>query len=271
MFKRLPLIFFVLFFSLIFPGCSIKKTLTTIDVSKNGLPSPRIVLERIDHYDHFNDTLKAIAHIEVNTPEGRYPLKVAVMVKRPSLLRLEVIPFIGPPDLILAVYDDILKVFLPQKAKFYVGKATTKNLGYFFPFSTAGLQIDGMTSILLGTHPIIQGKSITLDGSLEDGLYRIDILSESKRMQSLWVDTEKYNLVRVDLFSDDNSRLLSTRFMGHIGKANVIIPREIMIVTGESDKQKIIIRYSDVQMETGVDTEQFKLQPPPGIKSIYID
>jgi hypothetical protein len=271
MFKRLPFIFFILSFFLFSPGCSIIKTPTTIDVSKNGIASPRVVLERIDRNDQFNDTLKAIAHIEVNTPEGRYPLKVAVLVKRPSSLRLEVIPFIGPPDLLLTVYDDLLKVFLLQKGEFYVGKATTKNLSYFFPFSTAGLQIEGMTSILLGTHPKIQETAITLNGSSDGSLYRIDILSENRRIQTLWVDTEKYNLVKVDLFSGDNSRLYSARFMGHNSKASVTIPQEVIVVPGGDEKRIVIIRYSDVQIEKGVDTELFKLQPPPGITPIYLD
>lgn len=271
MFSRLLLIFSLLSFSLISSGCMLNKTLTVSDVSKNGLPSPSSIMERFDRNDRFNGTLKSIAHIEVNTPTGRYPLKAALMVKRPSSLRLETIPFIGPPDLLLAVCDDILKVFLPQKGEFYVGKATTKNLGYFFPFSTAGLQIDGMISLLFGTYPKLEGTSITLVGFSEDSLYRIDILSESRKIQSLWLDTDKYNLVRVDLFSTDNSRLLSARFAGHIRKANATIPQEILVVTGENDTQKIIIKYSDIQMDPGVDTEQFKLQPPPGITSIYID
>jgi outer membrane lipoprotein-sorting protein len=228
-------------------------------------------MERLDRNDQFNSALKSIAHIEIHTSTGRYPLKAALMAKRPSSLRLETIPFIGPPDLLLAVCDDILKVFLPQKGEFYEGKATPKNLKYFFPFSTAGLQIDGMVSLLFGTYPKLPGKSITLAGFSEDSLYRIDILSESRKIQSLWFDTDKNNLVRVDLFSADNSRFLSARFAGHITKANTTIPQEILVVTGEDDTQKIMIRYTDIQMEPGVDTELFQLRPPPGVTSIYID
>ena len=69
-------IFLVLSLFLIFPACAIKKTLNIDEGSKQGFSSPLAVLEKIDSSSRFHDGVKAIARIEVNTPEGRYPLKV---------------------------------------------------------------------------------------------------------------------------------------------------------------------------------------------------
>ena len=269
--RILPPLLFILSLFFIFPGCSVKKPLLSDRILKNNFPSPQVVLEKIDRDDHFKYTLNAIAHIEVNTSEERYPLKVAVMLKRPSSMRLEAIPIFGPPDLLLSVHEDILKVFLPHKGEFYIGQATTKNLRHFFPFFTTGLKVEDMTSILLGTHPKIKEKSVTLNGSFEGDIYRIDIVSENRRIQSLWIDTEKYYLVRVDLFDGNNSRLYSAMFTGHYSVGNLTMPQRVIIASGGDDKQNIIIRYSDVQTATGIDTAQFDLQPPPGIRPISMD
>lgn len=270
MLKRLPFIFFILSFFFIFLGCTINKASLT-HISKNDYSSPQVVLNELGRDDHFRNTLKATAYIEATTSQGSYPVKVAMMSRRPSSLRLETIPFFGPPDMILSVYEGVLKVFLTQKGAFYIGEASTKNLGYFSPFSTIGLQVEDVISILFGTHPKIKGKAITLSGSHEGNLYRLDILSENRRVQSLWVDKENDYLVGVDLFTDDKSIMYSVRFTGHSSTKEVAMPDKITIAYGDNGKPHVTIRYSDIQMATDIDMAIFDLQRPPGIKTIYID
>ena len=270
MWKSSALIFVVLSLFLTFPACTIKKTLNLDEWSKQGLSSPSAVLEKIDSSSRFHDGVKAIARIEVNTPEGRYPLKAALMLKRPSSLRLESIPLIGPADLFLTVHEDVLKVFVPEKGKFYIGKATKMNLARFLPVAATGLEIEDMTSILIGTHPEIKGQTITLDGSSDGTLYRLDILSENRKIQSLWIDAEK-RLVRIDLFAGDNSRLCSARFIGWDCVDNVPLPDNITIAYGDNDKPDIIIRYVDIGLAKGIDAAVFNLKPPPGVIPISLD
>src|SRR5512136_1786945 len=104
--KRLLSIFLVLSFFLIFPACAIKKTLNVGEGSFEGVSSPLAVLEKIDSNTHSLHGIKAIARIEVNAPAGRYPLKVALALWRPSSLRLESIPLIGPADFFLTVHEN---------------------------------------------------------------------------------------------------------------------------------------------------------------------
>jgi hypothetical protein len=270
MWKSSPSIFIVLLLFLIFPACAIKKTLNIDEGPGKDFSSPLAVLEKIDSNSHFHGGVKAIARIEVNTPEGRYPLKAALMLKRPSSLRLESIPLIGPANLFLTVHENILKVFVPEKGKFYIGKATKMNLARFLPVAATGLEIEGMTSILIGMHPEIKGRTITIDGSRDGTLYRLDILSENRKIQSLWVDPEK-RLVRVDLFAGDNSRLYSARFMGWDCIENMPLPENVTIAYGDNDKPDIIIRYVDIGPAKGIDATVFDLKPPPGVIPISLD
>ena len=269
--KRLPSFFFIMSFFLIFSACAITKTQKIGGGSKQSFSSPLVVLEKIDSDNQFKDGVKAIARIEVNTPEGRYPLKAALVLKKPSSLRLESIPVIGPADLFLTVHENVLKVFVPQNGKFYIGKATTRNLAHFIPIAATVLGIEDMTSILLGMHPEIRGKTITLDGSSDGSLYRVDILSENKKIQSLWVDPEDDHLVRVDLFAGNNSRLFSARFMGRDRIENMTLPQNVTIAYGDNDKPDIVIRYVDIGPAKGIDATIFDLKPPPGVIPISMD
>jgi hypothetical protein len=270
MWKRLPSIFFILSFLLIFLACAVKRTQTIHEGSKQGFSSPLAVLEKIDSSNHFHAGVKAIARIEVNTPEGRYPLKAALVLKRPSSLRLESIPLIGPTDLFLTIHENVLKVFVPEKRKFFIGKATARNLAHFLPGAATGIEIEGMMSILIGTHPEIKGKTITLDGSPEGPLYRVDILSENRKIQSLWIDPEDH-LVRVDLFAGDNSRLYSARFIGRDCIENMALPQNVTIAYGDNEKPDIIIRYVDIGPAKEIDATIFDLKPPTGVIPISLD
>ena len=269
--KGLPSFFFILSVFLIFSACAITKTQKISTVSKLSFSSPLVVLEKIDSESKFKDGVKAIARIEVNTPDGRYPLKAALVLKPPSSLRLESMPIIGPADLFLTVHENVLKVFVPQKGKFYIGKATTKNLAHFIPIAATALRIEDMTSILLGTHPEVREKTITLDGSSDGDLYRLDILSENRKIQSLWVVPEEDRLVRVDLFAGDNSRLFSARFIGRDRIENMNLPENVTIAYGDNDKPDIIIRYIDIGPATGIDAAIFDLKAPPGVIPISLD
>jgi hypothetical protein len=271
MWKRLPLFFFILSVFLIFSACAITKTQKIGGSSKQSFSSPLVVLEKIDRDNQFKDGVKAIARIEVNTPEGRYPLKAALVLKRPSSLRFESMPIIGPADLFLTVHENVLKVFVPQKGKFYIGKATTRNLAYFIPVAETALRMEDMTSILLGMRPEVRGETITLDGSSDGSLYRVDILSKTRKIQSLWVDPDGDHLVRVDLFAGDNSRFFSARFIGWDRVENMTLPEKVTISYGDNDKPDIIIRYVDIGPAKGIDATIFDLKPPPGVIPIPLD
>lgn len=269
--KRLSSLFFILSLFFIFPGCALQKTSTVNHMSKYSFPHPREILEKIDR-DHQNkDALKAIAHIQVNTFRGKYPLKAAVMIKRPSSLRLELLPLIGPPELILSVHENVLKVFLPQKGEFYIGQASGKNMGKFFPFPTDGLTIEDITSIMLGSHPIIKEKSLVYRGSHDEGFYRVDIFSEKGKIQSLLIDHENNKLTRVNLFDNENSQRYGVRFYGQIVTEKLTIPEKITFASGNDENPYIIISYSDAQKTAETDLASFNLQPPPNAKIIYMD
>ncbi len=251
---------------LIFSGCAPKKVAVPF---KGYALSPADVLKKISRTDSQKDTLKALANISVNTPKGRHSMKVALIVKKPSFLRVEAIPIIGPSSFFLSVSGNSLKVFLPKKGEFYIGQATRKNLTTFFPIN---LKVEDIVSILVGTPPRVKGQNMTLQGCIEGELYRIDVISKDKKVQSLWVDRCD-NLVRIEALGDDGRILYRARLKDHNRISGISIPGKVMIMTGKTDRSSAHIRYLDVQLsqDQDMDANLFDLDIPAGIKPTFID
>lgn len=232
---------------------------------------PETVLEEMTRPDQ--GVLMAVANIEVIHEAGRYSTKAALLIKRPSSLRVEAIPVIGPVYLFLSIHEDLLKIFLPQKEAFYIGKATTENLIHVANFLATGLSTEDLLSIMLGTYPRVREKNVFLKGFMEGHLYRVDMVAEGRKLQSIWVDPSTHHLVEVRVFKDSGSTSYTARFEGFDTSGSPAIPLKVTLISGVADNHpsKVIIRYSSVQFASDVDAFAFDLQVPQGVAPIYLD
>jgi len=259
-----PAFVLIISFLFAFSGCFPVK----VPISVANFSSPEDALEKVASKAHLKGTLKAIARMEIITTRGRYPARVAVMLQKPSFLRVETIPLIGSPDFFLAVKGNVLKVFLPRKGEFYIGEATAKNLYSFFPIS---LPLEEILSIMTGSCPVIDERGQTLKGIPEGKLYRIEVTSPNKKNRYLWIDPADNHLVRVDAFADQENILYSVRFEDFVRVENVITPQKVTIATGKADKPGITILYSDLQLSAETDPGVFDLPLPPGVEPIMMN
>ena len=259
-----PAFVLIISFLFAFSGCLPGK----VPISVANFSSPEDALKKATSKVHLKGTLKAIARMKIITTRGRYPARVAVMLQKPSFLRVETIPLIGSPDFFLSVKGNVLKVFLPQKGEFYIGEATAKNLYSFFPIS---LPVEEILSIMTGTYSVIDERDQTLKGIPEGKLYRIEVTSQNKKNRSLWIDPADNHLVRVDAFADQGNILYSVRFEDFVRVENVIIPRKVTVATEKADKPGITIEYSDLQLSAETDPEVFDLPLPPGVEPIMMN
>jgi hypothetical protein len=233
---------------------------------------PETVLEEMIRPDQ--GILMAVANIEVTHEAGRYSTKAALLIKRPSSLRVEAIPVIGPVYLFLSIHEDSLKMFLPQKEAFYIGKATTENLIHIANFLATGLSTEDLLSIMLGTYPRVREKNVLLKGFMEGHLYRVDMVAEGRKLQSIWVDPSTHHLVEVRVFKDSGSASYTAMFEGFDDTSgSPAIPLKVTLISEMADNHpsKVIIRYSSVQFASDVDAFAFDLQVPQGVAPIYLD
>jgi hypothetical protein len=206
----------------------------------------------------------ATTRIVIDRHGERYPLKAAVMMQRPALLRVESIPLMGPPDFYLSIAGGELRVFLPGKGAFYTGRATPGNLSRFL---YVALPAADMVSLLMGVPPDEGENMGSPGGEREDGLYRVDQYLSGRIMRSLWID-QAGRLIRLRRFTEEGKVVHTADFADHVRVGEGYLPQQLTI--REEETTTLTVRHADIR-PIAVDPESFPLPVPDGITPILID
>ncbi|HLA26607.1 MAG TPA: DUF4292 domain-containing protein [Syntrophales bacterium] len=255
--KFIPGIFFLLF------GCA--PVATSLPKGTDYDLSARDTLEKFIKAHHIKDTFKAIARIEINDGK-KYPIKVAMMLKRPSLMRIESIPFFGPPDLFLSMNNDTLKVFLPGKNEFYLGRPSRENFGLFFPVN---LSPADALSIMMGIPPIPDVK-LRWKESVEGEKLRADFFSDDQKVLTLSMDRNNGRLKEIVILASDGKILHTVYYDDYCMVENIDLPQQITILS-PGKNSTIIVRYSDMEFSKEGDNALFDLPIPVDVRAIIMD
>lgn len=205
------------------------------------------------------------ARIEIRHQDKRYLLRVAVMMNRPDLLRVESIPLLGPPDFFLSVANGELRVFLPVKNAFYRGLATPHNVSRFFPVS---VPVADLVPLLMGVPPGGADQTTAYRGMQEEELYRMDHYPSGRRTRSLWIEPEAGRLSRFQRFTDQGTVLYTADLTEHVRVGDDYLPRKVTIRGG--DMTTLTVRQDDPRHITA-DPESFPLAIPAGTIPILLN
>jgi hypothetical protein len=227
--------------------------------------SPEAALRALAATTPGRQAFTSTAKIEINHHGDRYPLKVALMMKRPAFLRVESIPLMGPPDLYLSVAEGELRVFLPGKGAFYTGRATPRNISRFIPVF---LPAADMVSLLMGGPPEGAEGMQSSDGDREEDLYRVDQYKSGRRMRSLWIDPVGGRLTRFRRFREEGSIIYTADFADHVRIGESFLPQQVTIRVEEM--AVLNVRHADLR-QFEADPESFPLPVPEGMTPIILD
>jgi len=259
----IPMLLWIAAFALVLSGCAGRRP-TALQAR---YPSPEAALRALAVSTSADQTFTATARIEINHQGERYPMKIAVMMRRPASLRVESIPLLGPPDFFLSVANDELRVYLPGRSAFYTGRAVPQNIARFLPIF---MPVDETISLLMGIAPDNREKSPTLLGEQEERYYRVDEYAANRRTRSLWIDPADNRLVRIRTFAGGETVVYEAAFAEHIlvGGGEGFMPQRLTI-TGDG-MAALSLRYTDLRAITA-DPESFPLPFPEGIAPIRLD
>lgn len=259
--KNIPVLYLLL---LVFCGCAaVPKAAAPLNVA-----SPEAALAQIAARLPADAVLLALADARVatHTKEGAYPLKLAVLLKRPASIRVEAIPLFGPPAFFLSVRDGTLKVFLNETGAFYIGRATPDNMGRYLPLKMGP---EDLFALLTGTCFASPGPDTLLRGYPEGDHYRIDVVEPLKR-RSLWVRMTDGFLESLEVYAEQQ-RLYRVRFEEPLSMEAAMFPQKITFSSDGVDGVSVSIRYRDIQFLKDVDPELFGLEAPPGVEPVHLD
>jgi hypothetical protein len=259
--QRIPMLIWIAAFGVILSGCAGQR----LPDPQTRYRSPEAALRALAASTPADQTFTATARIEINHQGERYPLKIAVMMKRPAFLRLESIPLLGPPDFFLSVANDELRVYLPGKNAFYTGRAVPQNISRFFPIFIPAAE---MISLLMGIAPDNREESPALRGEQEERYYRVDGYASDRRTRSLWIDPSGNRLVRIRTFMEGETVAYEVAFAEHTLVGESFMPQRVTI-TGDGIAA-LSLRYTDL-LPIAADPESFPLPLPEGIIPILLD
>lgn len=248
-------IFFTFIIIILVSGCAGKVIIPDYPPTENALfQLANAVTE--------TETLSGLAQIELVTPGNYYPARAILFVKKPSYLRLELIPPIGPPDFFLAATPQIMKILLPSKAEFYQGSPTGSNLSRFLP---GPLSIENIVTILTCS-PHLTGK-VNYQRYAEKHNLKIKMKNESGKMQNVWIGPDG-RLKKLENFDENGKMLYRAEYSDYTKEGGFIAGK---IVISKDKLTSIIIKYSDIKIEKIIDSSLFDLSAPPGFKKIILD
>ncbi|MBW2637206.1 MAG: DUF4292 domain-containing protein [Deltaproteobacteria bacterium] len=238
------------------------------DLTTRPLLDPKVVFEKISRFANHNDFIKAEAHISLDSPDRKYSGRVAMAVKKPSSLRIDAIPAFGPADFLLSANEKEFMIFIPGRKKFYTGKPSGKNLYRFFGIP---LPADETVSLLTGTPPPTSGENMRIEGSWEENLYRIDVISGGKRVRSIWTRPDGEEMVRIETLNENGTALYTAWFEDYTPAGNGSYPKKIKVSMKFPVWAILKVHYSDIEVSSEGDMSLFNLLPPPGIEPTVID
>lgn len=243
----------------ILTGCAGRK----IPPSGSEYLSPEAALRTLAASDPGGGTITVTARMEINSRGERHLLKAALMMKRPTHLRLESIPLFGPPDFFLSIDAGEIRVFLPEKETFYADRATERNLSRFFPLALTASEI---VSLLMGRLPETEETVSSWRGEWEDGLYRVDQYGTRGKILSLWIDPAGDLLRRIRTFTEEGNTAYSAEFTEHARTGEGFLPQWLTITR---EGVSLAVRYTDIRMDN--DSESFALPVPEGITPLPLN
>jgi outer membrane lipoprotein-sorting protein len=226
--------------------------------------SPEQTLKRVSEAITPDDRIVATARMDVVTAQGNYPLRTALVLQKPSYLRLELLPVIGTPDFFLAATPGEMKIFVPSRAEFYVGKPTAAHMGHFFPWT---LNIEDVVMIFSGAYPPLAGNKLSYEIHTEDSLARVSMFNPVGESQTVWVENNAriVKLVRRDASGREIYSVLYEDYQPAsrlAGKITILMADSVTSLT---------VKYTDVTIEKETDPAAFQLPVPAGMKIIHLN
>lgn len=251
--------FWILLFLLPLFSCGFKKPM----IANPGVSFGDMEASTVCRMDE-NDIFSSLAQIKFNTSEGLYSVKAALIIKRPSYLRVELLPVIGAPDFFLTISPEKMKILILSKGEFYSGRPTVENIKKFLPWPMA---IEDMIMILTGGYPSFQETNVFSQMYHEDKIVRLEMKAPSGCSQTIWFG-ENNKLLKMIRHDEIGEEIYHVHFT--YNKNDSECPEEITIRMADGITS-LSIKYSDVKIEKQTDLSVFDLAIPDNVKEFTLE
>jgi outer membrane lipoprotein-sorting protein len=250
--------FWIFLFLLSLFSCGFKKPM----IANPGFSSGDIKASTFCRMDE-NDVFSTLALIKFRSSQGLYSVKAAMIIKRPSYFRMELLPVIGAPDFFLTISPEKMKILIPSKGEFYSGRPTVENIKKFLPWAMA---IEDMIMILTGMYPSFQEANVSYQTHREDKMVRLEMKAPSGCSQTIWFG-ENNKLLKIIRHDEIGEEIYHVHYTYNNDDSEC--PEDITIKMADGITS-LSIKYSDIKIEQQTDLSVFNLAIPDNVKEFTL-
>lgn len=212
--------------------------------------------------------LKGIAKIKVESPDEKFSVKEIVIAKRPHCLRLETLNPLGQPLFFIVTDGRELFLFSPPENKFYQGIASTKNVSLFF---RVNLSLEETISIILGKVPLIDYDAGQVGCQMKGDFCVLRLTTrDGKLKQVIKVGLADHKVMESKTYKQGDGLIRTTEYRHYEKIGGTSFPREIT-VTMPRDETKVKMNYKEIKLLSEIDSDHFRLTPPPGVEVLPLE
>ncbi len=196
-------------------------------------------------------SLRGLAQVRSDGPEGRFSVRQAILAAKPDRLRAETLSMFGSPLMVLATDGTTLRAWLPGQNRFYAGPATTAGLHRFLHLPLA---LPDLVRLLQYDIPLLEGQATA--SRLDDAWQLVTVAGELRAVVRFDAALRpvSFRLLRTDetLFSVSYDHFATDGF-----------PRRIRFTQG-TGKRTLEIEFKSLELGPEIGDSLFRLKPPPG-------
>jgi len=239
-------------------GCALQQGKTL----KRVPPPPKTgeeLLALIEERNGFTETLEGRLSSKIVTVRGKKSSTQLILLKKPSLMRIDVLTPFGSPALSMSTDGNDVTLHYHFKKRFFSGDLRSGKLSTLF---ASTLEMKDLATILGGGIPLIshgQGESTV---SLEGDFYRLDIKNGSAR-EEIFFEPETLAPARGVIYDAMGNVVLLLEMSKHEEVQGFSFPMKIALSL-PIENYEMQISYSTVALNDYTGIDAFRLAAPEG-------
>ncbi len=220
------------------------------------------VVEALRQRDQQLHSLRVLAQLHYEGPEGNKTFQEAMLVERPDDLRLETLSFLGA-IMIVTVNDKEILGYLPREGAFLHGDRNAENLRRLTKIPL-GLEVKDVTALLLGLPPV------NLSAAPEQNSNSVVFPSAEGGRDVVAFDTNEAVPSRWQRLNAQGETAISVTFSDYAETPAGLFPGRILIES-TLQKRRLEIRYQEPELNATLPAEAFTQQKPANVKDLPIE
>jgi len=205
-------------------------------------------------------SLRALAGVRYEGPDGRHSFQEVVLIERPDKLRLETLSPLGAL-LILTAADGELASLAQQAGVFYRGKSSPENL---YRYTQIPLGVRELTAVLMGLPP----------ANVDGGEWKVEGPAVARARagwkEAITFDAARPLPVRWQLFNPEGKIEMSARFSDFADTPAGPFPLKIFL-EAPAQKRRLEIVYKEPEVNVELASALFVQQKPENAREVPLD